>query len=318
MEEIFFENWAELWLNSMRGTIKDSTFYNNYRNVVYNHLTPAFGNRKLNEILPIDVQSLLYEKSLIYSNDMVLKIRNCLSQIYKAAIINQKCTLNPCVGIKLPKGKETKEKPAYTPEQAELIFEYAYSHRYGVEVQLMLETGISRSELLGVMWEDIDLKNKVLYICRGVTDIVNHRTGKYEVCIGSTKNKYRSRAIPLSDRICDIISNIDRFVTVKGKKLPKKYLICNRYGDACSPNNWYKRRYKTFIKDMHNYYAEKNIDIPMYTPHQLRHTRASIWVNEGKNIYAVAKVLGHSDLDMLRKRYAHSDVEQLRKLLEIK
>ena len=71
------------------------------------------------------------------------------------------------------------------------------------------------------------------------------------------------------------------------------------------------------MKEMQAYYAEKGIDIPIYTPHQLRHTRASIWVNSGKNIYAVAKVLGHANLDMLQKRYAHSNIEQLRQLLDI-
>lgn len=48
-----------------------------------------------------------------------------------------------------------------------------------------------------------------------------------------------------------------------------------------------------------------------------RHTRASIWVNSKANIYAVAKVLGHSDISMLHKCYAHSDVEQLRNLLDM-
>lgn len=48
------------------------------------------------------------------------------------------------------------------------------------------------------------------------------------------------------------------------------------------------------------------------------HTRATIWVNQGLNIFAVANVLGHSDLKMLMERYAHKDVESTRELLGIK
>ena len=71
------------------------------------------------------------------------------------------------------------------------------------------------------------------------------------------------------------------------------------------------------MRDMHEYYAKQGIDIPELNPHELRHTRATIWVNDGENIFAVAHVLGHADLKMLRKRYAHSDAESTRKLLKL-
>jgi len=71
------------------------------------------------------------------------------------------------------------------------------------------------------------------------------------------------------------------------------------------------------MENMHKHFIEQGIDIPILNPHELRHTRASIWVNDGENIFAVADVLGHSDLKMLRKRYAHTDVESTRKLLKI-
>lgn len=71
------------------------------------------------------------------------------------------------------------------------------------------------------------------------------------------------------------------------------------------------------MRDMHNYYAEQGIEIPKLHPHELRHTRATLWVNKGLNLYAIANVLGHSDLKMLRKRYAHENVESTREMLNI-
>lgn len=61
----------------------------------------------------------------------------------------------------------------------------------------------------------------------------------------------------------------------------------------------------------------QGIDIPILHSHELRHTRATLWINNGANLFAVADVLGHADLKMLRKRYAHSDVESTRELLKI-
>ena len=43
----------------------------------------------------------------------------------------------------------------------------------------------------------------------------------------------------------------------------------------------------------------------------------SLWVNSGKNLFAIAEMLGWSDLNMLRKVYGHADIQQLRKELDI-
>ena len=67
------------------------------------------------------------------------------------------------------------------------------------------------------------------------------------------------------------------------------------------------------ISGMQEFYKGENI--PALSPHELRHTRATIWVNEGKNLFAIAEQMGWSDLDMLRKRYGHADIQLLRKEL---
>ncbi|MDO5124777.1 MAG: tyrosine-type recombinase/integrase [Ruminococcus sp.] len=67
----------------------------------------------------------------------------------------------------------------------------------------------------------------------------------------------------------------------------------------------------------HLFNQTPSVDVPMLNPHELRHTRASIWVNDGKNLFAISDQMGWSDLDMLRKRYAHVDISQLRKQLDL-
>lgn len=95
-------------------------------------------------------------------------------------------------------------------------------------------------------------------------------------------------------------------------------MIHNKHDNVLNPRTWQRRHYDVFMRDMHNEYSNKNIDIPIYNPHRLRHSKASEWVNDGLNLYAIAKALGHSDLNMLKKRYAHSDLEEMRNLLNIK
>ncbi len=73
-----------------------------------------------------------------------------------------------------------------------------------------------------------------------------------------------------------------------------------------------------FMTEMQAYYKAREIDIPILHPHELRHTRASLWVNKGMNLFAIAEVMGWGDLTMLKRRYAHPDIESTRKLLGIK
>ncbi len=60
---------------------------------------------------------------------------------------------------------------------------------------------------------------------------------------------------------------------------------------------------------------ELHPDIPILSPHELRHTRATLWIAQGIDPYMVARLLGHSDLKMLTKIYDHTSPETLRNAL---
>ena len=80
-------------------------------------------------------------------------------------------------------------------------------------------------------------------------------------------------------------------------------------GKPFQPQNWSRRFYNRFMDDLHREYPE----IPRLTPHELRHTRATLWLAQGIPELMVAKLLGHCDLKMLAKIYDHTDIETLRR-----
>jgi site-specific recombinase XerD len=61
--------------------------------------------------------------------------------------------------------------------------------------------------------------------------------------------------------------------------------------------------------------AIKEADLPGLRIHDLRHTAASLMINAGIDLYAVSKVLGHSDLAS-SKRYSHLAQETLFRAVE--
>lgn len=324
-----FDNWAKKVLKMLKGTVKDSTYALTYKNSIENHLIPYFGKRKLNDIKPIHVQEYFNEKGERLAQETLMKHKMALNRIFDAAIENDVCIKSPISNkIVLNSKIEYNEKAVYTKEQADLILEYSKTHRFGLAIYLMLEYGLSRSEVLGLKWEDVDYDKLTLSINRAVTDVTDADSNENHAIVGSTKNIHRKRIIPISQETAELIKAAPTKVVVgrnkkrgvSGKECDSEYIIHNKNGSFCSPRTWNRRQYDVFMREMHEYYVSKEppTDIPFLTPHSLRHTRATLWVNEGKSLYAIAKVLGHTDLEMLSKRYGHSQTDDIRNLLGIK
>jgi integrase len=296
------------WLALMRPTVKGNTFAASYRNPVEKHIIPHFGKQTLDEIRQADIQRYINKIAKDFAHDTVKKHKSRLFQIFEMAIINDLCVKNPVRQIIIPKTKERLEKAVYTEKQERMLFNYGYFHRFGAEIQFMIATGVARGELLALRWEDIDFSERAVYIRHGAAIVPNEKTGKLETIIGEPKTRYRKRGIPLGDELCRILKELPRH---------SEFVFCNSKGNVCNPRTWQRRHFDVFMQDMHEHYAEKGLNIPAVCPHQLRHTRLSLWINSGKNPIATAKVGGHANMNMLLKRYVHSSIEDLREQLGI-
>lgn len=320
-----FGQWAVTWLKSIKGTVKDNTYKLTYANSVDNHLIPYFGKMNLADIKQIDIQTFFNEKRQL-SKETQKKIRMCLSAIFESAIDNELIFRNPCRNIKLL-GKDSAIKNVYSQEQVDLILNYAKNHRYGLEIIMLLTYGLRRGELLGIRWEDVDIKNKTLHIRHAVADIQDPDTGKMKILVDDPKTAFSIRDLPLTEEIAAMIQARPKSIIVGknehkkelGQEVKTEYVFHNQAGNVCSPRTWSRRHYDIFMKEMHEYYKsqEPSVEIPVLNPHELRHTRTSLWVNADKNLYAVATALGWNDLKMLRERYAHPDIEASRKALDL-
>ena len=152
-----FSNWALSCLETYkRPYVKPNTYAGTYLAPVQNHLIPAFGEMKISDIKPVHIQRYINQASARYAPETVKKDYNCLKLIFDTAVDNQLCLKSPLTrSIKLPRYETRKDKHAFT--QAQYDVAYAAAKKYGgLSIMLMLETGLSRSELLGLRWEDID------------------------------------------------------------------------------------------------------------------------------------------------------------------
>ena len=185
----------------------------------------------------------------------------------------------------------------------------------------MLKTGISRSELLGLTWSNIDFDNRFISIRHGVADVKDTATNKWTVVIGEPKNDFRKRDVPINSELVEMLKvkyntremKVDgsRRKKIEPKSILPEYVFPDNRGQAYSPKNWSVRVFDTFMADL----TAAKPAIPALNAHELRHTFATILKNDDVDLFLLAKLMGHADFNMLYKRYAHTDIEQLRKAL---
>ena len=317
--KVLFKDWAPKCLELYKKPfVKGSTYNGTYLTPVNKHLIPHFGQMALEDIKPIQIQSYMNQQAKKYAPETVKKDFTILAFIMQQAVENGLCSMNPALkSIRLPK-IERSNKTAYTQEEYEKAYAFAKQHENGLPIMLMMETGISRSELLGLRWEDIDVEKQVLHIRQGLVAYQDLEEKTWVMESSGLKNSYRRRDVPLVEsELLARLKAMPRSVRVKlrggeGEEVVHpEFVFHSPEGKPYQPNNWSNRVFFPFMRELNKVHPE----LPSLTPHELRHTRATLWLAQGISPLMVAKLLGHSDVKMLAKVYDHTTVETLREAI---
>ena len=86
-----------------------------------------------------------------------------------------------------------------------------------------------------------------------------------------------------------------------------KFIACDEHGIHLNYSRFRTKFDKTLIE----------LNIKYHTPHECRHTLASLLNNVGANITASKRILGHASNDITEKHYTHKDLHQLKKAMDL-
>lgn len=161
---------------------------------------------------------------------------------------------------------------------------------------LLLTTGIRRGECFGLQWGDVDFENQTLKVKRNVT-----YSSKNGIVVGRTKTDAGEREIPLTSRALKLLGEY----RLQERESTKETFLFHSAESNTLPRD------PTYItKHMKKFMAR--IGLPDMSPHDLRHTCATMLLQSGADIKSVQDILGHTDASTTLNFYVTSDMENMR------
>lgn len=308
-----FIEWSNYCLPLVKTRMKANTYHNNYEIPLYHHLQPYFGDWELGDIKTSSVQQFVDIKGEQYAKETIKKMIGCLSLLMDFAIDEGVAERNPVTRrIYIQSTVPPKPKTVWTQKQYDKAWAFARQRIDAPHILTLMETGITRSELLGITQEDFDPSGRKLMLRNGLVEIL--QDGKWSLAHDGLKNGYRAREIPISDELVRVIRFQAQQVCFRsGEAIQPEYIFHSPTGKPFSPHNWSKRVFGPFMQQLHEEYP----DIPILSAHELRHTRATLWSNQKVDHMTIAFLLGHSDLRMQKQVYLHPTADELRSKIAV-
>ena len=290
-----FREFIEVWRTDHVATqeLKPATI-RGYDSVIERHLLPAFGDQRMDRITAEHIRRFFKEKqeatsektSRSLSKKTLINTLRLLNSIFNFAMVIELLVKNPCKAIKLPRAPK-REMDFLRPEEVRAFLGAFTDEEMHCLFTTAVMTGMRRGEILGLQWDDIDFKGSVIRVRRSISN------GEIQL----PKTEKSRRAVQVGPALLK---------TLRAHKLRtgtrSSFIFTTKNGTLLDPDNLVKRVFEPTLLAAG---IERHIRF-----HDLRHTFASILINEGANLKFVSEQLGHASIMITLDRYSHLIAER--------
>lgn len=311
-----FSKYAETFLAEKRPIFAAGT-YENYLHAL-NRAASVFGEIKLCDIGLVDIKKYISEMQIYGANEKtgkpyayrtVIKHYVVLHSLFNNAVEDGIIEHNPMERMKRPKPRKDetpKETIVYDEKQVQYILKCLNNEplMWRALILFAIDSGARRGEIVGLKWENVDLKTGRCLIINNAQ--YTAETGTY---ITSPKSR-KSRTILLNPPVITMLKQWKKQQTVTCFKLGKiqsGFVFTHEDGTMLNPQAP-TAHFKTF---------GKRYDLPGFHPHALRHTMATISIANGADIVSVSEKLGHSSPAITLQVYSHANEEAQKRANEV-
>lgn len=289
--------WMEVWYEYYAKIKVRASSHKTYEGYIKNHIEPNIGAIPLTKLTTLDLQ-MMYQKLLTggrvdrlesqnqskgLSAKTVRNLNQIISSAMKLAMEQKLVAHNPADGCALPRVEHREMKTLPAEQLAAFLNEAKKTGVYEM-YYLDLATGMRRGELLGLKWEDIDFAHGVIHIRRQVARL----NGTVQEAPLKTKNSYRNISIGT-----DAVELLKQKKQIDNGK--SVYVFPSPTGGPLAPDSVLHMLHRVL----------ERAGLPKIRFHDLRHTFATLALQNGVDIKTVSGMLGHFSAGFTLDTYAH-------------
>lgn len=290
--------WLDIWTSDFLEDVKPRTV-DSYKATVKLHIKPALGAVKLQALTAVDIQKLYNKKS---KGDKPLSpktIKNLHGVLHKAlqqAVELGYLKYNPADACKLPHIERAEIKPL-DDDGISAFINAVKGHKFENVYLTTLFTGMREGEVIGLTWDCVDFKNGTIFVNK---QLQRDRTGDGKYNFVSTKSG-KARLITPAPFVMSVLKAQqikqleERFAAQQLWNNEKNLVFTDPLGGNLSAQTVYLH-FKKLVKE---------IGLPETRFHDLRHTFATVSLENGDSIKTVQENLGHSTAVTTLNIYSH-------------
>jgi integrase len=302
-----FNRWLDgsLMLRVKQGLLKPSTA-KSYRSMLDSHLRPAFGEYRSDRLTHAVVNDWAAQMAnAIAEGNITPKFYNNLLNLLHAILAWARhpaqgyLAHDPLIGMRrLPKPRI--EREFLEPREIQALLEAATPPDDTI-LHVAIYTGLRRGELFALQWGDVDWgtgrDGGRIWVKRSL----------YQGKITTPKTESSIRVVDVSQR------TLDELAVHREMSPPRHggFILHTLKGTPIDPDSWYKRRFLPILQ---------RAGLRQVGLHALRHTYASLLINQGESIKYVSKQLGHASIQITADLDGHlfreTSVSAMRRLQE--
>ena len=311
-----FSEFTEIWKRDYGSKELAPSTYKRYCRMLETRLLPYFGHFYINKIRPTDIMKFydLLEKDTQLvrkkgnngsktkkplSGKTILEHHRLLRAMLHRAVYWQLIVANPAERVQPPKARKPKRK-SYDDEQTKILLENlellpSEDAKYKVAIILTIFTGVRLGELMGLEWQDIDLKTGIVSINRSSQYLADKG-----VFTKTPKTESSIREVAIPDFVVSLLEQYKLWYDEQKSFRGELWTDSNRLfvqadGKPMHPSTVSK----WFVKYV------SQIGLPVINFHGLRHTNATLLISQNIDVAVVAARLGHAQITTTFNFYVH-------------
>lgn len=222
-----------------------------------------------------------------------------LRQVLGAAVEESRIPRNPCSDIKLPKRQHADR--GYL-NHAQVMALASAVERQGEVVRFLAYTGLRWGEMAALRVQDFDMLRRRVNVSRSVTESGG--------LIWRTPKSWERRSVPFPPVL---VEELAALMVNKGRD---DLVFTDQRGGVLRNSNWRGRVFQPAVERC----RAADCHFPIITPHDLRHTAASLAVSAHAHVKALQRMLGHQKASMTLDTYADlfdDDLDDVAQQLDI-